>query len=65
MNKKQIAYSIIGGASVILIIIEFCSPGWYASKIVGIISMTLTFTGMLLSYLSEEKKKKDSDRSNS
>ena len=48
-----------------MIIIEFCSPGWYASKIVGIISMTLTFTGMLLSYLSEEKKKKDSDRSNS
>ena len=58
MNKKQIAQTIIGVLSLILIIIWIFTPVKLSHKILGIIANALLFTSMLISYIAEEKNKK-------
>ena len=60
MNKRQVAQTIIGIGALILIIFWLFSPSRIALKLSGIISMALVFTSMLLSFIAEEKKKRDS-----
>ena len=61
MNKRQVAQTIIGIGALILIIFWLFSPSRITLKLLGIISMALVFTSMLLSFLAEEKKKRDSN----
>lgn len=55
---KQIARISIAAASLVLIIVWLCLPGWNPGKIVGIIADLLLFLSMVISYKAEEKKKK-------
>ena len=59
MNKKQKAQVVIAVLALALIVFWLFSPGWEASKILGIIANALIITSMLISYLAEEKKKKE------
>ena len=61
MNKRQVAQTIIGIGALILIIFWLFSPSRIALKLLGIISMALVFISMLLSFIAEEKKKRDSN----
>ena len=61
MNKKQIAQTIVGTLAAGLIIGWLVFPGWAASKILGITANALILASMTISYIAEEKKKKDTD----
>ena len=59
MNKKQIGQTIIGGLAIVLIIVWIISPVPLKHKLLGIFGNVLLAASMLISYLAEEKNKKD------
>jgi uncharacterized membrane protein len=58
MNKRQKLQVALSVIAAILIVFWLFFPGWEAGKIMGIISNALLITGMVLSFISEEKNKK-------
>jgi len=44
-----------------LILFLVISPGWGIDKILGIVGNALVLASMILSYIGEEKRKKDAD----
>ncbi len=57
MNKKQKLQVSLTVFGVVYIIFLLLSPGWGASKILGLISIVATVMALYLSYRAEEKKK--------
>ena len=60
MNNRQVISTIIGICALILIVLELVHPARIAFKVAGIIPMALVFISMLLLFLAEEKKKRNS-----
>ena len=61
MNKRQIAQTIVGLLALALMVFWFFEPGWKSSKILGIISTAMLAASMVISYIAEEKAKKDKE----
>ena len=57
MNKKQKLQVSLTVFGVVYIIFLLLSPGWRASKILGLISIVATVMALYGSYRAEEKKK--------
>ena len=62
MNKKQIAQAIIGAIALGLIVFWLISPGPAAGRIIGILANALILASMVISYIAEEKRKKDTEQ---
>ena len=60
MNKKQKWQVSLAAFIVVYTIVWLFSPGWKATKILGILSGVFTVIALYLSYRAEEKNKKDS-----
>ena len=59
MNKKQVAQTVIAAIAAILILFWIFSPGGMSTRIIGIVGNALIFISMAISYVAEEKKKKN------
>ena len=59
MNKKQIAQTVIGAIALGLIVFWLFSKGPVAGKVIGIVANALILASMVISYVAEEKRKKD------
>ena len=57
MNKRQKLQVALSIVAALLIVFWLFIPGWEAGKIMAIIGNALLITGMVLSYIAEEKKK--------
>lgn len=61
MNKKQTLQVSLAAFFIVYIILLFLSPGWKASKILGVLSGVFTLLALYISYRSEEKNKNNID----
>jgi hypothetical protein len=59
LNKKQIGQIVIASLALVLIIVWIFMPGSISTKVVGIIANALLLLSMTLSFIAEEKKKKE------
>ncbi len=62
MNKRQKLQVSLAAFFVVYIIVWLFSPGWEASKILGILSGILTLMAIYYSYKAEEKNKTNTDK---
>ena len=59
LNKKQIGQIIIASLALVLIIVWLFLPGSIFTKVLGIIANAPLLLSMTLSFIAEEKKKKE------
>lgn len=59
LNGRQIGQIIIASIALVLIIVWIFMPGSISTKALGLLANALLILSMVLSFIAEEKKKKE------
>ena len=59
LNGRQIGQIVIASVALVLIIVWIFLPGSISTKAVGLLANALLILSMVLSFIAEEKKKKE------
>lgn len=59
LNGRQIGQIVIASVALVLIIVWIFLPGSISTKAIGILANALLILSMVLSFIAEEKKKKE------
>ena len=59
LNGRQIGQIVIASVALVLIIVWIFLPGSISTKALGLLANALLILSMVLSFIAEEKKKKE------
>ncbi len=59
LNGRQIGQIVIASVALVLIIVWIFLPGSISTKAIGLLANALLILSMVLSFIAEEKKKKE------
>lgn len=59
LNGRQIGQIVIASVALVLIIVWIFLPGSISTKATGLLANALLILSMVLSFIAEEKKKKE------